>query len=229
MLVFLVMGCVRPDTAPRVGVTGATAPLREVLARQGLIVVDLVPDERTADRVLDALDGLVLGPGADLDPGLYGQPAHPTVVPLPIARQTQDLALAVAAVGRDLPVLGICLGAQELAVGLGGSLIQDVPSQVPNSVDHRAAHAIAVEPGSPVAQWLGPGTGVISNHHQAVDVLPEGLVVAARAPDGVLEAFYAPERSFVVGVQYHPESDPSDTQLRMWQALAESVRSHARK
>ena len=119
----------------------------------------------------------------------------------------------------DLPLLAICRGAQVLNVAGGGTLVQDIPSAVATKLTHAirqegnaTAHAIGVVPGSRLSRALGPSLDpaatcrVNSRHHQAVATLAPGLVAAAAAPDGVIEAIESPDRSFCVGVQWHPEN-----------------------
>jgi len=165
--------------------------------------------------LLGRLDGLILTGGVDISPELYGAPAHPTVTRTSPARDEFELALLADALERDLPVLGICRGSQMLNVALGGTLIQDIPSAVPEHASHddperpRAAiaHRVRVDAGSRLASILGrTDLEVNSFHHQAVDRLGRGLVVTARAEDGVIEGIELPSARFVVGVQWHPEA-----------------------
>lgn len=211
---------------PRIGLTGATPELTAALERAGAAVVPLVPGDRDAVDLLDGLDGLVLGPGADVDPALYGEVPDPTVRLIPPDRQDQDLALARAALASDRPLLGVCLGAQELAVALGGSLIQDIPTQVGVAVAHRGDHPVTIVPGSRLAEWYGPGPiEVVSNHHQAVGRIPDRATVAARAPDGVVEALVVEDRRWAVGQQFHPERDGGTVQDPMWTSFVAACRS----
>jgi putative glutamine amidotransferase len=174
--------------------------------------VDRVPD------VLDACDGVLLTGGADIDPANYGvAERHPTVK-IDAARDAYELALAREVLARDLPVLAICRGVQLLNVAAGGSLIQDIPSQHPSDVRHAQreprhshAHVVRVPRESRLAEVLGDGLDlealpVNSRHHQCVDRVAPGLVVAATAPDGVVEGLERPGARFCLGVQWHPEN-----------------------
>ena len=166
----------------------------------------VLPPDSVDDGVLDAVDALVVAGGVDVDPGRYGAEPHPaTDAPQP-ARDAGELLLITGAFARDLPLLGVCRGAQLMAVARGGTLIQDLPGG-----GHREVlgvyswHTVRPVPGSGVARVLGDAElKVNAHHHQAVDD-PGELVVTARAEDGTVEAVEDPSRRFAVGVQWHPE------------------------
>lgn len=168
-----------------------------------------------AEAILDSLDGLLLSGGADVDPALYGEASHAKLRRVIPERDAFEIALCRAALQRDLPVLAICRGQQVLNVACGGSLVQDIPSQLDGTVDHdpkqeRAlpAHGVRIESGSRLRAILGRDEAPVNSfHHQAVKDLGADLVVSARSlEDGVIEGIEAPARRFVVGVQWHPES-----------------------
>jgi len=165
------------------------------------------------------LDGLVLTGGGDVDPVLYGEPRHDTVEDAELGRDEFEIDLARRALASDLPLLAICRGAQVLNVATGGTLVQDIPSQVTTDLTHSirqqgndTAHSVAVTRGSRLEEALGPavdGTAtcrVNSRHHQSAGRIGSGLVATATAPDGVVEAIEAPDATFCVGVQWHPEN-----------------------
>ncbi|PPK98361.1 putative glutamine amidotransferase [Kineococcus xinjiangensis] len=175
------------------------------------------------------LDALVLTGGADVAPACYGQqPAPSTGSPSP-ERDHSEIALLRGALALGLPVLGICRGAQVLNVALGGTLHQHLPD-VLGSPRHQVSPAVfasttvRTEPGSRVHGLLGEEVEVRCYHHQAVDRLAEGLRVAARAPDGTVEAVEAadPGAGFCVGVQWHPEQDERD--VRLFAAVVDAAR-----
>jgi putative glutamine amidotransferase len=185
--------------------------------RSGAVPVVLPPlAPEHAENVLDRLDGLLLSGGVDVDPALYGRPRHPKLGRVDRERDEFELALTRHALRRDLPILAICRGQQVLNVAAGGTLIQDIPSELEGgAVTHEApgrrtrrSHPVEVVAGSKLAEILGPGPlSVNSFHHQAIDRLGEGLTVTGRCPgDGVIEAVEMRDRSFVVAVQWHPES-----------------------
>jgi putative glutamine amidotransferase len=173
-------------------------------SREALLFV-LPLSDRAADYA-GALDGLVLQGGADISPLAYGeQPLKPQWEGDPMRdRYEIDLVRAFTAGGK--PVLGICRGAQLINVALGGSLHQDIPAHRSDDYDLHA-HEVRLEPGSGLARLYGE-TGprrVVSIHHQAIKRLAPGLVVEARAEDGVIEAVRGTGASYVCAVQWHPE------------------------
>lgn len=179
------------------------------------IHIPLIPNREYLAALCDRLDGLVLsGSNSDLDPVFYGEEPHPklgTVIP---ERDEVDLALLEIAERRAMPVLGICFGMQSLNVSRGGSLVQDIETQVVNPIKHdqgqvydRPSHQIEIESSSLLAQLAGGRTvRVNSSHHQAVKNVGRNLRVIARATDGVIEAIVDTRADrFVLGVQWHPE------------------------
>ena len=171
-----------------------------------------------AEAAVSSCAGLLLPGGADVDPGRYGEARHPSVTDVDVARDEYEIALVLAALAADLPVLAICRGLQVVNVAAGGSLIQDIPSQVGTAVPHQVphpkdavAHDVSIVPGSRLAALMGIAVvggrlPVNSRHHQAVQRVAAGFVVTAEAPDGVIEAFERPLSHFCVGVQWHPEN-----------------------
>jgi putative glutamine amidotransferase len=173
-----------------------------------------------ADRpedVLAQVDGLLLTGGDDIDPALFGALPHPTYEAAEPGRDAYEIALVRRALATQVPVLAICRGLQVLNVAAGGTLIQDIPTQYRSDLNHGGqpaatlAHAVEVTPGTRLDGMLDRRAGgepvmVNSRHHQAVDVLGQGLVVTARAPDGIVEGVEGSGPAFCVGVQWHPES-----------------------
>lgn len=168
-----------------------------------------------AAEYLDRVEALVLSGGADVDPALYGEDRHETVTRVLPERDAFELALVHEALRRDLPTLAICRGHQLLNVAAGGTLFQDIASQVEAAAVHdpdqerwERCHDVAVLPGTRLREILGQERiSVNSFHHQAVKELGQGLVLSARGcDDGVIEGMEMPGRRFVIGVQWHPES-----------------------
>lgn len=173
-------------------------------------------DENSLRVVLDRLDGVVLSGGGDLDPVLFGEETHVATHEIEPDRDRVELTLARWLVERDVPFLAICRGSQVLNVALGGSLIQDIPSQVSGAVPHSfdrkttprdyTAHPVKIDPNSRLACIMQVEVAQANSwHHQAVGRVADGLRVTAVAPDGVIEAVEVPERRFAIGVQWHPE------------------------
>lgn len=193
----------------------------------GGITAMLPPDApELAAPLLDRLDALVISGGPDVDPARYGAAAGVHTDLPPTERDAWELALITAALERRLPLLCICRGMQLLNVHRGGTLIQHVPDVVGDN-RHQPARGcfsdvvVTTEAGSAVAKFLGEQATVRCSHHQALDRLGGGLVVTARAADGLPEAVEFPEARFVVGVQWHPEEDAD---RRPFRALLDAVR-----
>jgi putative glutamine amidotransferase len=171
------------------------------------VVLPTVDNEQVLQRYLEVLDGLVLVGGDDIWPEAYGEKPHATVQPLTKERYQFERKLIARWLASGKPVLGVCLGMQFTNVVSGGSLIQDIPSQVGTKVDHRKYHPVHIESPSLLAQVLGsPEASVLSNHHQAVKALGRNLRVIARSEDGVVEALERTDGPFGLFVQWHPES-----------------------
>lgn len=199
------------------------------------VLLPVVADTLVMARMLDAVDAVIFTGGEDFDPlKWYGQeplPAMGTVVP---RRDFFDITLLRMAVARHLPVMGICRGQQALNVAFGGSLYQDLPTQLqaPIKVSHSQKapreygwHSLEVVPGSLLAELLGASANnvtVNSFHHQAVRDLAPCLEVMARAKDGVIEAVQMKGNPAVFGVQFHPEgltSAGNDTFMPLFEYL----------
>lgn len=192
--------------------------------KAGGLPVLLAPGPDAAGH-LDRIDGLLLSGGSDVDPAIYGEAAHPTSKWVR-ERDDFELALTREALRRDMPLLAICRGQQVLNVAAGGTLVQDIPSQLPASGPHypkdvdrwHVAHDVDVLPGTRLREIVGRDTlPVNSFHHQAVKDVGRGLRLSASGKDGVVEAIESPAHRFVIGVQWHPEAmwnrDPDHQEL----------------
>jgi putative glutamine amidotransferase len=174
------------------------------------------------DDALAGIDGLLLTGGDDITPGRYGEAPHPAVVEAEPGRDEFELALVKAARDRHLPIFAICRGIQVLNVAFGGTLVQDIPSQIHGALTHALkvppnepytlAHEVWLEKGSLLSNLMGERLSdgdaceVNSRHHQAVKTVADGFKVSATAPDGVIEAIEDPATEFCLGVQWHPEN-----------------------
>ncbi|MEO8485817.1 MAG: type 1 glutamine amidotransferase [Betaproteobacteria bacterium] len=172
----------------------------------------------TLDAYAQELDGLVLMGGSDVCPETYGEKALRPEWNGDRVRDEYEIGLLNAFVARRKPVLGVCRGAQVINVAMGGTLWQDLGSQVPHALNHRNwdvyeknTHAVSIVPGSSLAK-LYPGATLVktnSIHHQAVRDLGRHLVVEAWSePDRIVEAIRWNGASYVLGVQWHPEFHP---------------------
>lgn len=241
-------------TAPVIGITGRTdqsarpsnlplfaisqAYVRAVRLGGGAPVV--IPphlEEAELRSIFEHLDGLILSGGGDILPALFGEEDSGLLWFVDERRDRAEIALAQWSLTGELPLLAICRGVQVLNVAAGGTLIQDIPTQVPNALTHSTiagrpvatvAHTVEVVAGSRLATLVGTGElGVNSAHHQAVKTVGTGLVITARAPDGIIEGLESLDHPFCVGVQWHPEVmiESHPTMQRLFEGLAESART----
>jgi putative glutamine amidotransferase len=216
---------VRASFLPQVYFQGVTA--------SGGAAVLLPPqpvDADIAERVLDSLDGLLITGGNDVNPAAYGQEPHPSNDKPAPERDEWEFMLLRGALKRQLPVLGICRGAQVLNVALGGTLHQHLPDVIGHS-GHRAGNAVFTTlpvrtvAGTRLAGLVGESVEARCYHHQAIADLGEGLVVSGWDADGVIEALELPGPDFVLAVQWHPEESLDD--LRLFSAIVEAARTYA--
>jgi gamma-glutamyl-gamma-aminobutyrate hydrolase PuuD len=174
----------------------------------------------TVDRVVAALDGLILTGGGDVGADRYGQRADPRNAGTNERRDELEIGLVRAAVAADLPVLAICRGLQVLNVALGGDLVQHLPAGVGSTHQPRPGEfgpvLVTTAPSSTVRRLIGERAEVRCSHHQAIATVAPDLVVTATSADGVIEAVELPGHRFVIGVQWHPEEDGDP---RLFEAL----------
>jgi putative glutamine amidotransferase len=229
---------------PRIGVPWRTAAeevansrlkidkyLRAVESAGGeAVLLSLASGSETLKREAENLDAFLLtGSPADIDPGHYGAKRHPAAADADAARERTDFALLEHALAAGKPVLAICYGIQSLNVFLGGSLVQDIPTELGTKVCHSpeedelpdgseapdAMHSASVNPGRVLTLTGAAQAEVNSWHHQSVLEPGRGLRITARAPDGVVEAVeWTDHSNWVVGVQWHPERMPGDALAR---------------
>jgi len=168
---------------------------------------------------LDGLDGILFTGGGDVDPAHYDTTRHPNTQEPDAARDAYELELAKLALAKGTPLLAVCRGVQVLNVAAGGTLVQDIPTELSQALAHQVdsppyaiAHEVWVTPGSALQRVMreqltdGDVLQVNSRHHQAVAHAAAGFSIAATAPDGVVEAIERPDARFCIGVQWHPEN-----------------------
>ena len=199
------------------------------------VILPTAQDRRSLEAVLGAVKGLILSGGPDIHPRRYGEEPSAGLGEVDEALDRMELLAAGLAMERNLPLLGICRGIQVLNVALGGTLYQDIASQVPESICHTPktdkavnTHTVRLEAGSRLHRLFGRREiWVNGKHHQAVKDLAPGLTVAARARDGVVEAAEDPRRRFAVGVQWHPEGNWRDDPYskKLFSAFVHAARS----
>jgi gamma-glutamyl-gamma-aminobutyrate hydrolase PuuD len=182
----------------------------------------IVDSSMAVDAALSGVDGLLLTGGDDVAPPIYGEQPHATITDAEPGRDEFEIGLVKAARERGVPIFAICRGVQVLNVACGGTLVQDIPSQVKGALVHdlpvppnqsySLAHEIWLEKDSLLSNLMRERLSdtdaceVNSRHHQAVKDLAPGFLVSATAPDGVIEAIEDPEKPFCLGVQCHPEN-----------------------
>jgi len=199
--------------------------------RTGAIAVLLPVDDRVPVELLDRIDALLLIGGADIDPSVYGAELDSLTESTYPDRDAFEIAMLRGAIERGMPVLGICRGMQALNVALGGTLLQHIP-EVDGSNPHRRVvgsfegteHIVELEPGSLAARAAGEEVHTARcHHHQAIDRLGDGLIVTGRArQDGLVEAIELNDGAWVLGVQWHPETDERS---RLFASLTKAARS----
>ena len=213
----------------------------EGVAMAGGIAVLLPPQPVDADiveRVLDGLDAVIITGGCDVDPAGYGQQPHPATDE-PVGdnrlRDAWEFGLLKGALGRGIPVLGICRGAQVVNVALAGTLHQHLPDVLGHTRHQQgnavfATSSVRTVPGTRLAALIGESSNAQCYHHQAIDRLGEGLIISAQDDDGVIEAVEIDRAThpdkWVLAVQWHPEERLDD--LRLFAAVVEAAAVYAR-
>ena len=193
------------------------------------VILPVIQDSAALERYIQSLDGLVVIGGADIPPEAYGQEPVPQTKTMPAERYEFESKLISRWLESKKPLLGVCLGTQSVNVAAGGTLIQDIPTQVGTKVIHRgrgAEHIIIIEPHSRLRKILGAERVVVnSSHHQAVKDVGKGLKVAARSEDGIIEALEMPGGRFCLLVQWHPERmKDSDHRKVLFGAMIEACK-----
>ena len=186
----------------------------------GGMMAMLPPDRRASEdpgELLDRIDALVLGGGADIDPDSQGVEAHPETIGTNPDRDRFEIALALGALERGMPLLGVCRGMQVMNVACGGTLDQHIPDRLGHEI-HRpvpgawAEHEVRIEPGSLAAEAAGTERLTVkSHHHQGIDRIADKLTATAWATDDEsIEAIESGDGGFALGVLWHPEEDATD-------------------
>ncbi len=187
---------------------------QSVVAAGGIPVgIPIIEDKGLIAEMLIRLDGIILTGGPDIYPYLYGEEMRPGIGQSDHKSDHMEIEIARQTLENNKPTLGICRGIQVMAVAAGGSLIQDIKSEVENPLNHwqnsskdTFAHQVEVTENSKLAQIVGSGkVWVNSHHHQAVRMAPDEFVVTARSGDGAIEGIEHSLHPFYVGVQWHPE------------------------
>jgi putative glutamine amidotransferase len=200
----------------------------EGVERAGGRALVVPPSEDAVEETLDALDGLLLSGGADLDPASYEATAHPATNNIRPERDRAELALLEGALARDMPVLAVCRGSQILNVARGGDLVQHLPEVVGDERHREAAgvfsaHPVRIEDDSQLGSLIPAHGPVMSSHHQGLGRIGEGLREVAWADDGTVEGLEDPRHRFALGVLWHPEAGED---ARLFEALVTEARRY---
>jgi putative glutamine amidotransferase len=197
--------------------------------------ISLIPKIEYVDAVIDGVDGILLpGSDSDIDPLRYGHQPHPNLGSVHQLKDETDLLIIDAAERKQLPLFAICYGMQAVNVARGGTLIQDIRSQVREAIKHeqgaprdRPSHAVRIEQGSKLSEILRIQDLLVnSHHHQSVETAGANLVATAWSSDGVIEAVEDPRPDrFVVAVQWHPELgwENDESSLRLFKSFVAHV------
>ena len=214
----------------------------ESVRRAGGEPVEVVAGAESPEHILARVDGLMLTGGGDVDPQIYGETPHATFEAAEPGRDEFEMALGRAALRKRIPLLAICRGMQVLNVAMGGTLVQDIASQIPGALTHSVpeprfaiAHEVWVSKGSKLSALMadhmedGETCHVNSRHHQSVKQAAPGFEVTATSPDGVIEAMEKSDAPFCVAVQWHPENFWRTGEFRaLFEGLVEAANAHRR-
>jgi len=245
-------------SAPVIGVLGYWHESEAILGHQAtavpdsyihaLLKIDAIPliipviqFRKILEHFFQLIDGLLLIGGPDLDPVHYNQAAHAGLRKVTPARDNMEMQVSLWALKADLPIMAICRGIQVLNVAAGGTLCQDIASQLPNAAKHDyfpdypkdfLAHTVKPLQGSRLAGIIGDDEASVNSlHHQAIDKLGQGLRPVAYAPDGIAEAVEGIDASWILGVQWHPEwlVESDHRMLNLFKAFGDVCSHHGDK
>jgi len=177
------------------------------------VLIPVAQNRKTLQAILDRIAGLLLSGGPDIHPKSYHEQPLPELGEVDEDLDRMELEIAKVAFQRNLPILAICRGVQVLNVSRGGTLYQDIPTQVQDSINHLQnvdktihTHTVRIEGKTFLHRILKTREiWVNGKHHQAIKNLAPDFVISARARDGIIEAIENPSKPFVLGVQWHPE------------------------
>jgi putative glutamine amidotransferase len=180
------------------------------------VMIPCAIDTNTLREMYERIDGILLPGGGDVDPDAYHAAPHAKTANIDRARDQAEMALARWSAAENRPLFAICRGHQVVNVALGGSLIQDIPSQIDTPITHQSLqspvqrdallHPVKIMPGTLLSAIMGKQQEEVNSiHHQAIDRLAPSLVVTASSDDGIIEAAEMPGHQFYLSVQWHPE------------------------
>lgn len=202
------------------------------------LIIPPIDDLKNIDTVLDKINGLLLTGGHDIHPKAYGAKRHLKTDTLESLRQNYELALTKRALKLGIPILAICLGCQMLNIAAGGTLIQDIPSQIPKSLIHsqkekrdKLTHWVNIENNSFLYRIIGKRKLQTNTfHHQSIARVAPGFRGVAKATDGIIEAIESIDGKFFLGIQWHPEElIKYSTHLKLFQGFVKYSSQYKRK
>lgn len=204
-----------------------------------LLIISRETSLDDVDAIVDRLDGMLFPGGVDVEPCRYGAEREPACGRSDLVLDALELKLLAACMKRKLPILGICRGSQLINVGLGGTLIQDIPTrygtvhQMAKDAPSAFDHDVRVIPGTMMYDIMGGDISVDSYHHQCVERLGDGLVASAYSPEGFVEAFELPKDGdqFLMAVQWHPEVTLDDDMfsIRIFELFRDGILAYMQK
>lgn len=203
------------------------------------VLIPVIASREDAANYVDAIDGILFSGGNDISPMLYGENPIKEVVSISDDRDMCEFELFKEAMDRDMPVLGICRGVQLINAASGGSLYQDIHVQLGNVLGHSPGetmpdnlyHTVKLDKNSKLYDIFNKEEmRVNSFHHQAVKEVAQGFKANAKSPDGIIEGIESTEKTFVVGVQWHPEglAEKHGEFLKLFKALVDEAEKHRR-
>lgn len=206
----------------------------DAILKAGGMPLLIPPGIEDIASVLSSVEGLVFTGGVDIDPAFYDERPHPKMGRVSPSRDAMEIPLAREALARGTPILGICRGAQVVAVAAGGTLFQDIPSQVGGAMKHYqeaprwyGTHKVILDEETLVLEVFGQRQIVVNSfHHQSVRTPGDGLKITGRALDGVVEALESTTGSFCLCLQFHPECmwQKDKLFLRPFEALVKAAK-----
>ena len=205
----------------------------KVICKAGGVPIILPHEPSLIGIYLDLIDGLVItGGNFDVDPSIYGNNTCHETVKLKPKRTEFEMNITMEAIERDMPLLGICGGQQLLNVILGGTLIQHIPDEIEDALQHEQrnprnepSHVVSIQEGSLLHKIVDKvKMNVNSAHHQAVKTVSDSTIINARTSDGVIEGIEARDRKFCLGIQWHPEFETDSSDLCILTAFIDAAR-----
>jgi putative glutamine amidotransferase len=199
------------------------------------VVIPLLEDEDVTKEIIDRVDAIIFSGGEDVGPHHYGEMPNPSLGEVfPLRDQIEIMGVRYA-LSKEKPILGICRGAQVINVAMGGTLYQDLPSQMKHSCQHmqraprpEASHFVSLQKGSKLFDIFKKERVFCNSfHHQAVKDLAPNFIISALAEDGVVEGFESTVHQFAAGIQWHPEMmwGKNEEMLQVCQYFIDYVKS----